>query len=211
MFARTKLVFLIAALVAGTAMAEEKKPAEPPAAGAPAMDPKKAAEMQKYMEAAAKAGAPGPEHEKLKAMEGTFDAKVSMWMDPKAPPMESTGKSVNKLIFGGRFLMGEYTGDFMGQPFTGMSIIGYDNTKKKYTTLWMESMSTSIATGEGTADKDGTIVVGSSMTDPATGKVHKGTNRFKVTPTGYTMEMWGPPMGGKGKDVKQAEIVYTRK
>ena len=52
-----------------------------------------------------KAGTPGPEHDKLKAMAGTYEAKVMMWMDPKMPPMEMVGKAENKMILGGRYLM----------------------------------------------------------------------------------------------------------
>ena len=214
MLARTKIVILCAALGAGTAFAQDK-PAAPPAAGAaapaPAMDPKMAAEMKKHEEAMMKAGTPGPEHEKLKALAGTYDAKVTMWMDPKMPPMEMAGKSENKLILGGRFLQMDFSGTMMGQPFNGIGMLGYDNIKKKYTSSWMDSMSTSVYGGEGIADKEGVITINTSMMDPVSGKAIKGRDVWKPGASGYTFEMWGPPMGGKGKEVKHMEITYTKK
>jgi hypothetical protein len=217
MLARTKVVFLVAALGAGTAIAQEKKPAEPakaPAAQgapAPAMDPKMSPEMQKNMEASIRASTPGPEHEKLKAMVGTFDTKFAMWTDPKAPPMESTGTTTNKMIFGDRFLMQEFTGNFMGQPLNALTITGYDNLRKKYTSMWIDSQMTSMLTGDGTAGKDGTITMNTPMLDVMTGKARKAKSILKMSGTGYTMELWGPPMSGKGKDVKHIEMTFTRK
>jgi hypothetical protein len=46
------------------------------------MDPKKAAEMQKMMEAMQAYGALGPEHAKLKSMAGSWDVATKMWMEP---------------------------------------------------------------------------------------------------------------------------------
>lgn len=34
------------------------------------------------------------------------------------------------MIFGGRYQLSNYKGNFMGMPFEGMSIMGYDNAKK---------------------------------------------------------------------------------
>ena len=43
---------------------------------------------------------------------------------------------------GGRYLHGMFKGTAMGQPFEGASVSGYDNTKKKYFNVWVDSMST---------------------------------------------------------------------
>src|SRR5262245_34685277 len=57
--------------------------------------PAKAPTQEEMMAMMAKYSTPGPEHEKLKAMEGEFDAEVSMQMAPDAPPMTSKGKMKN--------------------------------------------------------------------------------------------------------------------
>ncbi len=45
-------------------------------------------DLMKAFEAMA---APTPEHKKLEARAGTWEAKTMMWMDPKAPPQENKG------------------------------------------------------------------------------------------------------------------------
>src|SRR5215471_804379 len=69
---------------ASSAMAQEKKAAEMPP------------DAKAAMEAMQKAATPGDAHKKLDAMIGTWDAKVSMWMDPSKTPEVSTGTSENK-------------------------------------------------------------------------------------------------------------------
>src|SRR5262245_4292578 len=112
--------------------AEEKKPA----AAAPSQEQMMAAMM--------KAAAVGPEHEKLKAMEGKFDAEVSAFESPGGPAEKSKGVSTSALILGGRYLKIDYSGTMGPMPFHGFGLFGYDNTKKKYVSLWADEMSTSM-------------------------------------------------------------------
>ena len=51
----------------------------------------------------------------------------------------------------GRFVQPEFTGEFMGKPFRGVSLTGYDNTKQKYNSVWIDDMHTSMFTSEGKA------------------------------------------------------------
>ena len=75
-----------AALFAAATLASAQEAKAKKAAAAP-MDEKAA------MDAMMKAGAPGDAHKKLEAMTGTWDAKVTSWMAPGKPPIESTGTS----------------------------------------------------------------------------------------------------------------------
>src|SRR6058998_2961620 len=77
----------------------------------------KAAQQKAAMEAMMRAATPGDAHKKLNSMAGTFDAKVKTWMEPGAPPMESSGKAVNEWVLGGRWLQQRFDGTFMNQPF----------------------------------------------------------------------------------------------
>src|SRR5947207_1832195 len=86
------LTFGLTALLRG----EDAKKATPPA---------NQAEM---MAAMMKAAAPGPEHQKLKAMEGKFTADVTA-MDPMTNKEEkSTGTMTSTMILGGRYLKQDY-------------------------------------------------------------------------------------------------------
>ena len=176
-------------------------------------EPKKEmpADQKAMMEAMMKAMTPGEPHKLLENMVGTFDAKVSSWMQPGAPPMVSTGTSVNSWILGGRFVEQKFNGSFMGQPFSGIGYTGYDNIKKQYWGSWMDSMSTGVMMSTGsTSDNGKTWKFTASMPDPMTGKDAPMEERVTVTDKNHHLfEMWSP--GPDGKMYKMMEITYTRK
>jgi hypothetical protein len=188
--------------LASTAMGADKGKK---AAKAAPMDEKAA------MEAMMKAGTPGDAHKKLEPMVGTFDTKVKMWMDPSKPPEESTGKTESKWVLGNRYVQQTYEGTFMGQPFSGMGFMGYDNITKKYTGTWIDSMSTAMMNSTGKADATGKVMtLTAMMNDPVTGKLCKITEKVTVADNDhYMMEMWGPDPSGK--NYKMMEINYARK
>src|ERR1700682_562750 len=116
---------ILAGLAAGSlAPPEESDKPRPAAAAAP--------DEKAQMEAMVKAGTPGDQHKKLEHFVGTWDAKVKMWNKPGDPPTDAAGTSDSKSVLGGRFVEEHFEGTFMGQPFSGMGITGYDNVKKKY-------------------------------------------------------------------------------
>lgn len=175
-------------------------------------DPKaKAGPSQAEMEAMMKAATPGDAHKKLNAMAGTFNADVKMWMEPGAPPSGGTGVAENHWALDGRFLQQNFTGNFMGMPFTGVGYTGYDNIKKKYIGTWMDTMTTSMMISTGTANADGkSYTFTSTMDDPMTGKSSPVKETVTVVDDDHhTLEMWGA--GPDGKMFKMMEIAYTRK
>jgi hypothetical protein len=193
-------LIVIAALAIG---ADEKGKKTKPAAGK--MDEKAMMEMM------AKYSTPGAEHKKLESVVGTWNTTTKMWMEPGAPPQESTGVSENKMTLGGRFLAQTYEGTMMGQPFTGMGYTGYDLYKKRYVATWMDSMGTAIMNTTGTADASGKkLTFTGSMDDPMSGKKMnvKEVVTF-VDDDHHTFEMWMPDQAGK--TFKTLEIQYTRK
>jgi hypothetical protein len=133
-------------------------------------------------------------------------------MAPGAPAQESTGTSDFKPIMGGRFVQETSKGMFMGQPFEGMGVTGYDNVKKKYVENWVDSMGTMMEQLEGTADASGkNITMTSEIIDPMSGKKVKHRAIMHLdSDTKRTFEMFGPPPGG-GKEYKMMEITYTKK
>jgi hypothetical protein len=181
----------------------QKKDKKTGAGGAGGMDEKA------MMEAWMKASTPGEPHQQLAKQVGSWTTAVKFWMAPNAPAQESTGSSDMKSILGGRFIEENSKGTFMGQPFEGVGIFGYDNIKKKYTMVWVDNMGTMMETAEGTmADK--TLTMNGEAIDPMTGKKakHRSVLHFDSDKK-YTMEMFGPDP--KGKEFKMMEIVYTKK
>lgn len=178
--------------------------ADPPAKKAPS------AEEMAQMEAMMKAGTPGEGHARLAPMVGTFDVTVKMWNSPSAPPMESTGKSVNQWVLGNRWVAQNFEGNFMGMPFSGIGYTGYDNIKKAYVGTWMDSMSTQMMVSKGTIDSGGkSLTFDSSMDDPMSGKTMPVKEKVTVIDADHhMMESWGP--GPDGKMFKMMEIQYSR-
>ena len=126
-------------------MAKDKKPEKQ-------MDP------QAMMEMYAKLATPGEPHKLFASLAGSWTTKTKEWMEPGKPPTESTGSAEMKMVLDGRFLQQEFTGQMMGQPFSGIGIDAYDNLRKKYVTTWMDTMGTGIFMMEGTASADGKTI-----------------------------------------------------
>lgn len=203
---------LLMALVLGVsplAAGEADKPGEKPAASK-APD-RAAAEEKAAMEAWAKFATPGPEHKWLEKLAGTWTVKVKSWMAPGQPPTESDGAAEARMMLGGRYLHEQFKSSFMGQPFEGAGVTGYDNLKKKFVGNWMDTMSTAIMATEGTVDAAGKVMTSWGMVDdPVTGRPQKMKGVLTlVDPDHHTYEMWST--GPDGKEWKSLELAYTRK
>lgn len=195
------LLFACTVALASLAWAEDKK------AGAEGAKPDEAAMMAEYM----KMIAPGPEHEAMAKHVGNWTSVNKMWMDPKAPPMESKGSESCKMIMGGRVCQSEYKGDMMGMSFEGQGTMGYDKFKKQYWMTWIDNMGTSVSTAWGTASADGkTITMTGKMDDPMTGKMNKDVKYItKIQDDDhYTFEIWDEV--GTPAEFKVMEMTYTR-
>jgi len=167
-------------------------------------------DMQKIMEIYKKVGTPGEPHKLLAKLEGSWTTRSRGWMEPDKPPVVSAGTCEQKLILDGHYLRQEYTGDMMGQPFTGINILGYNNQTKKYESIWIDSMSTAIYFFEGTASADGrTITQKCSYDDPVRGPaVWRSVTKIKDDNT-QEFEMFIKPKGGK--EEKMMEMTVSRK
>jgi hypothetical protein len=90
---------------------------------------------------------PGPEFDVLKKMVGNWDLTM------KFGGMESKGSVVYKMEVGGLWLTSSLEGDMFGSKFYGKGLDSYDAAKKKYVSVWVDSMVTSPMFMEGTYDK----------------------------------------------------------
>jgi hypothetical protein len=172
--------------------------------------PKKEAQ-EAMMKAWMAAATPGAPHQHLAAMVGTWDAVVKTWEDPSAPPSESKGTSVMSMVLGGRYLVQQFRGEMMGQPYEGTGYTGYDNVQKKYIGTWMDNMSTGMMVMTGTQDPaTGKVNYVGKMWDAMTGKESSTREVMtKVAPDHFVFEMFAPGMDGK--EMKMMEIQYTKK
>ena len=166
-----------------------------------------AEEMMKQWQ---EAMAPNENHALLKQREGKWTYKVKMWMAPGAPPQESEGKSSSKMAMGGRYLIDHVEGEFNGMPFKGMSILGYDNVKKKFVSSWIDNFGTGFMVGTGTYDAEKkTWTFKTEQSDPMSGKTAKGRSVERLVDENH-WEMTMYSIGPDGKEMKSMEIKYTR-
>lgn len=123
--------------------------------------------QEQMMQAWAAANAPNEHHEWLAQLEGEWNLEI-VSLNPDMP-MESTGTETCKLIAGGRFLHGTVKADMMGQPFSGVSIIGYNNAARQFETIWYDDMSTGLYFYKGNREGN-TVTFKGDATDPMTGE-----------------------------------------
>ena len=185
-------------LFTSVAIAKEKHAAHKP------MDP------QAMMDMYRKLATPGEPHKLFASLAGSWTTKNKEWMEPNKPPVESTGTAEMKMLLDGRFLYQEFTGQMMGQAFSGIGIDAYDNISKRYVTNWLDTMGTGIFSMDGTASADGkTITLTGKHPEPGGGfMTHRAVWKI-VDSNNQTFDMYGAHHGGK--EMKMMEIVYTRK
>jgi len=147
---------------------------------------------------------PGPEHEQLKQMEGTWDATVKMM------GQESKGTMKYKMGIGGLWLTSHFEGDFGGMKFEGRGLDTFDTNKKKYLGVWADSMSTSPMIMEGDYDKESKTLTMSGKGPGPDGKPVKYKSVVKMIDDD-TMEFTMSGPGPDGKEGVVLTISYKRK
>jgi hypothetical protein len=172
----------------------------------PASEHDQDAMMEKYKEFST----PNENHKVLDPLVGDWDYSIKWWMSPDAKPEESKGTSNIKWIMGGRFIEQKVEGTSMGQPFEGVGLIGYDNEKKQYQSIWIDNMGTGIMKGSGNYDSSTkTLTDQGKFSCPAEGeKSYRGVLKM-IDNDNFTYEWYMP--GPDGNEFRAMEIVYTRK
>ena len=129
--------------------------------------------------AAARADSPGGKSGgaggHLKDMVGTWEASVQM---PGAPA--SKGTMVYKMELNGQWLVGQFTGNFGGMPFSGMGLDTYEPNQKKYVSVWFDSMSHSPLVMHGDYDEATHTVTMTGKGPDQTGKMVEMKSTLKI-------------------------------
>ena len=89
---------------------------------------------------------PGPEYDVLKKLVGTWETSLA------AGGAVSKGTMTCKMELGGLWLVSSMDGEMFGAKFSGRGLDSYDAAKKKYVSVWVDSMSASPVLMEGTYD-----------------------------------------------------------
>lgn len=184
----------------GPVGAQNNKEGEP---GIPTPSADQMEEMMAYM----KAGTPNENHERLSAMVGHWDALVKRWNPGMPQVMESKGTCSNEWILNDHFLLTKYKGDFMGMPFEGAGITGYDNISKRYFSIWLDNMSTGPKTEYGQYDESSKTYNYTGTFESPLGKTIK--SKSTTTVVGKDEHVFTMYQGEKELE-KVMEITYKR-
>jgi len=119
-------------------------------------------QMQRWM----KYSQPSEHHRKLQPLIGTWNQTVRIRMTPNADPEVLESTATYEWIMGGRYVQGTYEGNFMGEPFQGMDLLGYDNYRQQYVALWIDNLGTGFMTTTGWYnDQTDTLIMHGSVDD----------------------------------------------
>ncbi|MGH7572845.1 MAG: DUF1579 domain-containing protein, partial [Gemmatimonadota bacterium] len=128
-----------------------------------------------------------------------------------AQPEESTGTLSAEMTMDGRYLVENWDGTAMGQPFKGRGTTGYDNFNEEYISTWIDNMSTGImvSTGQYDPEQDALVTTG-TFDDIMTGekdKTMRGVQKILDDNTIH-FEMYMP--GPDGEEFKAMEVHAVR-
>lgn len=160
---------------------------------------------------------PGEHHKHMESWAGEWDLVLKHRMVPDAPWEESKSTSSAKMIMGGRYLVEKVKGAFdMGDggppaEFEGMALMGYDNSKKQYFSIWIDNFGTGVMEEWGTCDGTGKVLTTTGRVyDPMIGS-ERDTKSVATLVDSNTrrLEMYMP--GPDGRMFVNMEITYTRK
>jgi len=133
-----------------------------------------------------------PQHAKLKELEGKWNFTLKT-----SDGAESIGVSNYKLECDGLWLTSDFNCKFGGVPFQGKGLDGYDPEKKKYVSVWVDSMTPVPMIFEGQYDSTGKILTMEANAAGPDGKPAKWRSISKmVNADEHTFEMLVTPMGG---------------
>lgn len=185
------VLFIVSTALNVTVLAEEKK-----------MSP----EEQKMMKLWQEYATPGENHKYLEYFVGEWDSTSKMWPKPGAEPMVEKQVVKSKMFFGGRYLKSHIKGPMMGMPSEGMMITAYDNFKKKFISIWLDSQGTGIFQASGALDTSGKVRTETAVWDDIMtgGKANYKLVTKIIDKNTYVFEMYH-------NNFKSMEMTYKRK
>lgn len=151
-------------------------------------------------------GKPGPEHAELMKSVGTWTVESKAWTG-EAEPLRSTSKAVFTELLGGRYLRQEFEGEFMGQPYRGIGLTGFNNATKRYEDVWTDTMGTGFMLTTGTETAPGEWTFSGSFPGPGGKTVKMRSIMRKPAADRMTFESFCDDGSG---EKKCWEATYTR-
>ena len=157
----------------------------------------------------AASASPGPAHQQLIKRIGNYKTSTKFAMQAGGPATESSGTAKITAALGGRFLLEENSGTFMGEASAGLRLMGYNNATNQYEACWTYTMSTAILTLAGTSSDNGkTINLKGSFTGEGGARQTLKVITRQLDADHFVVELIGETPDGKDGPV--LSTTYTR-
>lgn len=191
--------------IATTALVSAALPAQEEAGG-------RAVEASAMDDMSMKATKPGPMHRRLAPLVGKWHMQVKYRMAPDGEWMESTADATREWMYDGRFLAEKVHGEMPMGPFEGMALMGYDNVREQYVSVWIDNTSTGIHVGTGAAlDRENVIETEGMTSNSMTGEKEQWfRDRVEIKSNDENLYQ-SFHKGPDGREYMAMEIVCTRK
>ena len=154
---------------------------------------------------------PSKAHEMLAKDNGTWDAELTFWSPDNPQEMKSTATVTYKMIMGGKYQEGTYSGDMFGMPFEGKGTVAFDNATEEFISTWIDNMGTGMMVTRGKYDEaTKTSTFHGEIVDPVTKKAKKVKEVITyIDDNNQKMEMFD--ILEDGKEFKSMQVVSKRK
>ena len=164
--------------------------------------------MEEMMAAYMEAGAPGEAHAMLGKWAGEWTVEVKSYMPGMDEPMVTAATVSAESAMGGRWLIEKVKGDFMGQPFEGVSITGYNNSSGMYENAWYDNMATALVYSTGEVEGNVMTMKGTFI-DPLTGEKVKSWSVMTIVSDDERIARGYEDRGGE--EILTIELHFKRK
>jgi hypothetical protein len=152
---------------------------------------------------------PGPMHAKLEPLIGSWTMSGKFRMTPGDPWQEFEAQVEREWILDKRFVQEKVESHFLGQPFEGIGLIGYDNVREEFTMVWVESMATGTWLSRGRLE-GGKLVFEGENSDAWTGEENRwGKSELDLSGTVHSYR--GLCMDAAGKEFVSMEMTAKRR
>lgn len=151
---------------------------------------------------------PEPTSEHAELLKGVGEWEGTLTMHMPGSPEEGTPCKETVTAIGEFWTTSTFTCDFMGMPFVGTGVTGYDTERKLFVGTWVDAMTTRLTVMEGRMDPaKKALVMTYEGPDPMTGELTPHRIETVHSGDGYTSTFYM----GEGDGVKHMSIAMKRK
>lgn len=154
---------------------------------------------------------PSKAHEMLAKDTGIWTSEMTFWSTDNPEPQKATSQAEYKMILGGLYQEGKFTGKMWGMDFEGHGLTAFDNATQEYIATWIDNFGTGLLVTRGKYDEaTKKLTMEGNMVDPVTKKEKKVKEVITYIDDDHQkMEMFD--IDKDGKEFKNMEILSERK